>query len=611
MYNQRYYNNQQPQREPPQVYYNDKPATVYDPISDIFVDQNSDRGRMIKRYNDLCEKCGVSEVFVTAENKCKSIKNKSVLKKYEDEINYCKKYNKKIRKLVKTESKILENILNIKLPGGKGLLKDYVPKIPTEPTGLKKISKNTGVKDTLLSKIINFSPVIVFTIYKLAAENPELAKFAAKKAIEIISDSKGAIGSFFTKTILKNINFGSMKTIVSGLSFSKFLQFFTGLAVVISNFSFEKNKKTSENIQKTQVFEEFVDNYSSSIFDGDIVKINVETLDPASLYDLENSGLLTGKNRDSVSLSTLGIKSQDVVKATKQTRNPSLNISKAGISIETGMPFVVLGSNMNGKIIEVLPVKDRKRELQQIRKNLVVFSDRLSYRLKNTEKKIDAIRAVNILNSKKSSLSLINQSASGSQKRSKKEIKKENKLNRDIKEIESKIAIEFGTKKNKNWAFEQYETNNISDLENSKRTIVRTKDEIKKLLGVLENINDDNYNYYRNEIKNVKNLEDTKDVFIKRVDVPKIVSAFNEGSLQKDKQKIQEISLVSEPEYGSRVNEMNYSKQGASSKGNRKIEVISPKTNGFNFQGIDKNEDQLDSSKISDLLSKIIINKKN
>lgn len=590
--------NRQQQGIPPQVYYNDKPVTVYDPISDTFVDQNSERGRLIKRYNDLCEKCGVSEVFVTAENKCKSIKNKSVLKKYEDEINYCKKYNKKIRKLVKTESKILENILNIKLPGGKGILKDYVPEISNDNPGIKKISRNTGVKDTLLSKIINFSPVVVFTIYKLAAENPELAKYAAKKAIEIISDSKGAIGSFFTKTVLKNINFGSMKAIVSGLSFSKFLQFFTGLAVVISNFSFEKNKKTSDNIQKTQVFDEFTDNYSSSIFDGDIVKINKETIDPVSLYDLEKTGLLTGKNRDSVSLRTLGIKSQDIVKTTKQSRNPAIIITKAGVNNETGIPYVIVKSDARDRVIDILPENTRKAELKNIKEEISRLSKITDENLSETEKMLQAITLVNQLNNKKSQLSLQEQNRTNPLRRTRKEMETEKKLSQEIKGLEDKISNFYGKKGTKNWVLEQ-QSKQIEDIEFSKRSSIINKKNIERLRNELEDVNYENYNYYRENIsKNLQTLILNSGIAKKQSGISHVAPISGNFNTQKGKQKIEKLS----PKRKSP--EIALLQSSSSVK-------ISPKTNNPVFIQEISETDEPDSSKISDLLSKIIINKKN
>ena len=123
-----YYPQYQQQQRPQEIADQYKIQNIYDPVNDIFVDYNSENGRLIRKNNDMCDKCGVSEVFDILNAKCKSIKNKTIAKKYKDEIEYCSKYNKKIRKLARTESKILDNILNIKLPGGKGALKEGISK---------------------------------------------------------------------------------------------------------------------------------------------------------------------------------------------------------------------------------------------------------------------------------------------------------------------------------------------------------------------------------------------------------------------------------------------------------------------------------------------------
>jgi hypothetical protein len=287
-----------------------------------------------------------------------------------------------------------------------------------------------------------------------------------------------------------------------------------------------------------------------------------------------------------VSLRTLGIKSQDIVKNTKQTRNSALNITKAGISTDSGLPFIIVRTDARDKLIDILPEKFRKTELKRISEEISRLSRNVDNSLAETEKIISAITLVNQLKNKESQLEIQINNRTTPNKRNKKEMDIEKSLSQDINILKEKINNFSGKKGMKKWVLEQ-QTKTIDDLEFSKKSSIITKTNIERLKNELENVNEDNYNYYRDGIsKNLQTLMSNSTLTKKQSGISQVNPVLVQGS---SKQFSPQIS--------------------SSIKGKQKIEVLSSKSKSPMIQEIGESQ-ELDSEQISNSLSKIILNNK-
>lgn len=232
-----------------------KSSRIYDPILNNFTPLNSDRGRIILKSNEMCDKCDTDKIYNINTNRCVSKKGKynQILAK---EIEYCEKYVKAMKESRATDKKIIKNILNIKIPrhflkGKKKsiMVKDFMDNINNPNQYDSKLALNLNIKDEKYAYIISVIPGLLYGLYEIMVKHPEVSKYLLNAIKTISSKSGKGIASFFINVFTKYFNSPFLMRMVSGLSFKKFMAFISSVAVVVSNLPAKMfNKKTVENI---------------------------------------------------------------------------------------------------------------------------------------------------------------------------------------------------------------------------------------------------------------------------------------------------------------------------------------------------------------------------
>jgi len=169
-----------------------KSSKIFDPLNNKFIPLSSEQGKLIQLYSGVCEKCEPSKIFNQSSKRC--IKKtspiaKQILKK---EIEFCNKYDIAAKRQNEKGIKILDEIMDIKIPANvinqkKPLkVKKFLENYGQDPNSLAKLLKIKNVNYVI---IVNTLGVLFFGLYKLMAQNPEVYNFLKNKIKQIIDKS--------------------------------------------------------------------------------------------------------------------------------------------------------------------------------------------------------------------------------------------------------------------------------------------------------------------------------------------------------------------------------------------------------------------------------------
>ena len=275
---------------------------VYDPVSNEWVDEKSEPGITIKKFNEMCNSCDNNNVYDFNTGKCRNWKdNKRVHELFEKEIEYCKLYNKAMKKAVSSDTKIVKNILDIKIDNGLKI-KDIISAAGFSSGKFgKNLAKKLKIKNLRYAKYVNYIPVIISVLVSL---NPDSREFVKKGIITITKTVTGGIAKgifeFFIGNVKKN-NF--ISKVASKFSFSKFVVFITG---VISAFTNLGGKGNSDEESFSKVTRDVAEDYGFY----DTVNYMPDSMSEYILSEYAPGSYIKGSS--SINLRKLGLSSKEV-----------------------------------------------------------------------------------------------------------------------------------------------------------------------------------------------------------------------------------------------------------------------------------------------------------
>jgi hypothetical protein len=342
---------------------------VFDPVNNKFTNIESRKGMLIKEYNDFCEKCPVEDIYDFASGKCKKTTDKRVKNKLKEEIEYCKKYNKAMKRAISDDSRIMSNILNIRIPDkffNKPNLKirDFVSEIVSSKNTF--LAKRLNIKNLAYAEYVNFIPILIYTLYKLISLNPELKSILLSAISKILSSTKGGLVSIYIKVFTDYIKSDFLMSLVSQFSFTKFIAFVTSVLAVFTNMP----TSSRENSQKMTRVSEIIatgKNVPFDIFNLDHTNTVSDTRktinpDPTETYLLKETIKADYKDSDNtISLAKLGINNK--ITASENTQ------LEFGYDDERELPFVKIkpfGNIKARKDVLIIPEKERKNKIEDL-----------------------------------------------------------------------------------------------------------------------------------------------------------------------------------------------------------------------------------------------------
>lgn len=365
-----------------------KNTGIFDPVSMKFIDPKTTIGKKVKKYNQLCEKCDPQKILNPDTNRCVSItgKYKDILA---DNIDYCNKYRShkiNVNKSTSSGKKIIDNILNIKIP--KDFFKDKkevkIKDIFNE-NKLKtdfSLASKLNVKDQQYKKYINYIPVLLFTIFQVISINPEISSFLINVLTQILARFNNNFVATCIKICTEYIYSPFLIKVISSISLSKFLVFISGLIMTITNLpSMFRNRHVVSKISETVLTGKNVP-YQLNKNDFKISLIDIKK--PVNLSEIEKISIekFNAYNpiTKTVSLSKLGLNTGQV--SDKDTR---LIFSYDDIN---NLPFAeIVKNNRRLTSVFLFPDKDKITKIKELNadtSNLIKFFKDETSKLLNT-----------------------------------------------------------------------------------------------------------------------------------------------------------------------------------------------------------------------------------
>lgn len=352
-----------------------KVSKVFDPISMKFIDPNTSIGNKIKKYNKMCEKCPDNKILNIVTNNCVLKKGKN-LDKFSNEINYCDKYKLAIKKNTNSNKKILDNILNIKIPKNifnikkdikiKDIYDQNKNKLNIDLAEKLNIQKNNN-----FSNYINYIPVLLFSIFQVISTNPDVAKYVLDTISFILTNEKGLFAKFIRICTYYVSPF--LIKIISSLNIKKFFLFISGLIMTITNMSPKTVNKNTINKISEQVLTGKRNPFTLNTeipFTLDHQK-RVDNITEFGQISIQKLNAYNPVNK-SVSLSKLGLNYKDIIDP-----HTSLNFGYNDIN---RMPFVEVINNTKRikTSVYLLPYKDRIKQIEKIKSQIADYTNILN-----------------------------------------------------------------------------------------------------------------------------------------------------------------------------------------------------------------------------------------
>lgn len=237
-----------------------KSSKIYDPVSEKFTPLNSEKGKLILKNNEMCNKCPSDKIYNATTKRCVSKKGKNFIL-LEKEIKYCNKYNKAIKEAKNTDKKIIDNILKIKIPGKMlngedGItIKRFMSKIEKAERLTYPLSQRLNIKDPRYALIVDFIPNILHGVVQLMKNSPETFEFLKNKIKNILSGYKKSIAGFLIFVFTSYLASPFIVNILSKFSFTHFIAFITSLFAVVTNLPYNRvNKNSVNHVANTALF---------------------------------------------------------------------------------------------------------------------------------------------------------------------------------------------------------------------------------------------------------------------------------------------------------------------------------------------------------------------
>lgn len=508
---------------------------VFDPVNNKFTSVDTSRGILIKEYNDFCEKCPTEDIYDFSSGKCKKIDNKLVKNKLKDEIAYCKKYNKAMKRDISADSRIVDNILNIRIPekffNKSGLkVKDFIMDSISSKNSF--LAKKLNIKNLAYVEYVNFIPVLIYTLYQLFSLNPELKSILVKSVSKVLSSTKGGLVSIYIKVFTEYIKSDFLIALVSKFSFTKFIAFVTSVLAVFSNLP----SSSGENKQKMTRVAEVIATGKNVPFD---------------IFNLDNSGTMYSDTRKSINPdSTESSLLKNYLRGTYRESDNTVSLAKLGLNNKTvgdsntrlvfgyddihSMPFVEIqpGNYKSKKSVFIIPEKERESKISE----LVEKTTSLIKVLERTQDSFSKLRE-NIQKSKQlKEMDDDIENLKSQQENVKKFTAPYGRISKKISEV---------SKKSERLKKELGEFTDISDEEKKQinpkiKSVTEWKNSLLSIRKELIKLNSSNFNFSYNDFKETA---DSATRFVKTINDPEI-SVTRLPFISNSQSKIDSTTLV-------------------------------------------------------------------
>lgn len=465
-------------------------SKIYDPIEKKFIDIKSTYGKKIQQYNEHCNKCPNDKIYNINTGKCVDKSSAYAKKNFKFEIEYCEALNSS--KAV--NDRILNNIFNIKIPGkllkNKSTLK--IKDILPEGNYKFDLASKLNIKNLKLKEYVNYIPILLFIIFQLRSLSPEISGYIIKKVKNVLKLGEDNLVSKYLKLCTDYIVSPILVDIISKLSISKFIEYISGVIVIISNLPRRfYNKSTIRRVSEVNLTKSDIpftinpDNIKESVIKRKNIKLDENDIRNIEEFNAYN------KTSSELNLSKLGINTQQIHNIKKMKFKYDDNITQPYLQIlDNTYPSPI-------RWIVLYSQKERKNLYNKLNKNI----DELSQSLRDKSDKLRDIRRNNINYKKLEKLEEKLRNSKSILEDEKRTTKKYRDIMNDIDEYKKKIKdIRLSLP-------DDYVPPNekvLTALDDKLNKVTSWQTEIRKLKNTINtSINESNFNYYYPEIDKV------------------------------------------------------------------------------------------------------------